>query len=109
MLLTTIALVCISPAHAGAATGRASFKPDLHRFVLPRANVGGPSLNIDGVINSVATGPTSTWVVRSLGRQAAGNGTYAVWISSTDAEERANVASLDTDDSGPRLDLLTDR
>jgi len=103
MLLSTIALVCISPTRAGAATGGTSFKPDLHRFVLPRATVGGPSLNIDGVINSIATGPTSTWVVRSLGRQAAGNGTYAVWISSTDAEERANVASLNTDDSGPRL------
>lgn len=103
MLLTTIALVCISPTHAGAATGRTPFKPDLHRFVLPRATVGGPSFNIDGVINSVATGPTSTWVVRSLGRQAAGNGTYAAWISSTDAEERANVASLDTNDRGPRL------
>ena len=105
MLLATIALVCISPTRAGAATGRASFNPDLHRFVLPRATVGGPSLNIDGVINSIATGPTSTWVVRSLGRQAAGNGTYAVWISPTDAEERANVASLDTDDRGPRLTL----
>ncbi len=108
LLLTIIVFVCISPAHAGAATGRTPFKPDLHRFVLPRATVGGPSFNIDGVINSVATGPTSTWVVRSLGRQAAGNGTYAVWISSTDAEEHANVASLDTNDRGPRL-MVTQR
>ena len=103
MLLSTIVLVCISPTRAEAATGSTSFKPDLHRFVLPRAIVGGPSINIDGVINSVATGPTSTWVVRRLGRQAAGNGTYAVWISSTNAEERADVASLDTADIGPRL------
>ncbi len=103
MLLATTALICISPTRAGATTGRASFNPDLHRFVLPQATVGGPSLNIDGVINSVATVPTSTWIVRSLGRQAAGNGTYAVWISSTDAEEHAAVASLDTGDSGPRL------
>jgi hypothetical protein len=103
MLLTIAALVCMSPMRAGAATGRTPFKPDLHRFVLPRATVDGPSLNIDGVINSVATGLISTWVVRSLGRQAAGNGTYAVWISSTDAEEHANVASLDTADIGPRL------
>ena len=103
MLLATTALMCMSPMRAGAATGRTPFKPNLHQFVLTSTTVGGPSFNIDGVVNSVATVPTSTWVVRGLGRQAAGNGTYAVWISSTDADERANVASVDTADIGPRL------